>query len=157
MSEPSGPAPAASPPNVAPEGSPARPPTTTSRQTPIPSARKGYKLTLWVSATSDMGLADVHGLIQLDGADPTPFCRLKAVPNPLARALQEAYVAVEQVRARPPRMAAPSSAPAPSQRPAQGASRPAVPPTGAAPHAAPQAAAPARSKSAATPAQPSLF
>ena len=48
---------------------------------------------------SEAGYADVHGLIQLDGADPTPFCRLKAVPSPLVRALQEAYVAVEQMRA----------------------------------------------------------
>lgn len=61
-----------------------------ARPTPVPSACKGYKLTLWVSAMSEAGLADVHGLLQLDGADPVPFCHIKEVPNPLARALQEA-------------------------------------------------------------------
>jgi hypothetical protein len=157
MSEPSGPAPAASPPNVAPEPNTARPPATTSRQPPVPSARKGYKLTLWVSATSESGLADVHGLIQLDGADPTPFCRLKAVPNPLARALQEAYVAVEQVRAKPPRMAAPSPATMSTQRPPQSAPRPGLPPDGAAAQAASPVAPPTRPKDAAPAAQPTLF
>ena len=78
----------------------------------VPNARKGYKLTLWVTATTDAGLADATGLVQLDGADPTPFCQLKAVQNPLARALQEAFLAIEQVRARPPKMAAPPASPA---------------------------------------------
>src|SRR5918912_1306573 len=80
------------------------------RPAAVPNARKGYKLTLWVSAMTEAGLADVHGLLQLDGADPIPFCQLKGVPNPLGRALQEAFVAVERVRARPPRMSAPPAA-----------------------------------------------
>jgi hypothetical protein len=53
----------------------------------VPNSRKGYKLTLVVSAMSEAGLADAHGMLQLDGADPVPFCRLKNVQNPLARAL----------------------------------------------------------------------
>jgi hypothetical protein len=62
-------------------------------------------------ATVPNGVSDVNGLLQLDGADPVQFCVLKAVRNPLARALQEAYVAIERVRAKPPRMAAPSAGP----------------------------------------------
>jgi hypothetical protein len=87
---------------------------------PVPNARKGYKLTLWVTATTEAGLADVHGLLQLDGADPVPFCHLKGVQNPLARALQEAYMAVVRVRAKPPRMGAPpvvAATAAPGRRP----------------------------------------
>jgi hypothetical protein len=90
----------------------------------IPNARKGYKLTLWVTATTEAGLADVNGLVQLDGADPTPFCQLKSVSNPLARALQEAFVAVERARARPPKMTAPAQA-----SPAPPAAVPQPPPT----------------------------
>jgi hypothetical protein len=82
-----------------------------SRPGSVPNQRKGYKLTLWVSTTSVDGLADVHGLLQLDGADPVPFCHLRDVQNPLAGALQEAYAAVERVRARPPGMSAPAGAP----------------------------------------------
>jgi hypothetical protein len=89
----------------------AQPPATPPRPATVPNARKGYKLTLWVAATTDTGVCDVNGLLQLDGADPVPFCQLKAVRNPLARALQEAYVAIERVRAKPPRMAAPSVGP----------------------------------------------
>jgi len=87
----------------------------------IPNARKGYKLTLWVSGATDLGLADVHGLLQLDGADPIPFCQLKNVDKPLARALQEAFVAVERTRAKPPKMTAPAAA---SQALAPATSRP---------------------------------
>jgi len=94
-----------------PGASPAHPPITPPKPAPVPNARKGYKLTLWVSATTDAGVSDVNGLLQLDGADPVPFCLLKAVRNPLARALQEAYVAIERVRAKPPRMAAPTAVP----------------------------------------------
>jgi hypothetical protein len=81
----------------------------------VPNSRKGYKLTLVVSAISEAGLADAHGMLQLDGADPVPFCRLKNVQNPLARALQEAFLAVERVRAKPPKMVTPTviTAPAP--------------------------------------------
>jgi hypothetical protein len=88
----------------------ATPTTTPTGRTPVPNARKGYKLTLWVSATSETGVADVHGLLQLDGADPIPFCRLKSVQKPLLRALQEAHLAVERARIQPPRMCAPSTA-----------------------------------------------
>ncbi len=105
-------------------------PTTSHKPTSIPNARKGYKLTLWVTASDDTGLADVNGLVQLDGADPVPFCHLKGVQNPLARALQEAYVAVERVRARPPKMVAPAVTPA-------------VPPTAPRAKVAPAASAPA--------------
>jgi hypothetical protein len=89
-----------------PTGSP--PAAAQAKPATIPNTRRGFKLTLWVSSTTEVGLADVHGFLQLDGADPVPFCRLKDVPNPLARALQEAFVAVERVRARPPRMTAPA-------------------------------------------------
>ncbi len=71
------------------------------RSRAISNALKGFKLTLWVSEVTEQGLADVHGLLQLEGADPVPFCRIEGVPNPLARALQEAYAAVERVRAKP--------------------------------------------------------
>src|SRR5207244_10991460 len=107
----------------------ARPPAaTTSTQTTsaLPNGRKGYKLTLLVSVTSEAGLADAHGMLQLAGADPVPFCRLKNVQNPIARALQEAFLAVERVRAKPPKMAAPSVATAP----VPGAQRPAPHPIG---------------------------
>jgi hypothetical protein len=129
----------------------------------IPNARKGYKLTLWVSETSEAGVADVNGLVQLDGADPTPFCQLKSVNNPLARALQEAFVAVERARARPPKMTAPAPASpaAPAAVPQPPVTRPnntphktasAVPPTAP---ALLSAGSPTRSKLPA--AQPSLF
>jgi hypothetical protein len=126
----------------------------------VPNARKGYKLTLWVSATSEAGLADVHGLLQLDGADPIPFCQLKSVQNPLARALQEAFVAVERVRARPPRMTAPPAPPATSPRPQAAApsparAAPATPPASPARFAPPDAATP--TTRTAPVAQPSLF
>ena len=98
-----------------PGASTAHPPITPPKPATVPNARKGYKLTLWVSATTDAGVSDVNGLLQLDGADPVPFCVLKAVRNPLARALQEAYVAIERVRAKPPRMAAPTAGPAAPQ------------------------------------------
>ncbi len=111
----------------------------------IPNARKGYKLTLWVTATTEAGVADVNGLVQLDGADPTPFCQLKSVSNPLARALQEAFVAVERARARPPKMTAPAQAsPAPPA---------AVPP----PPATRRNNTPHRTASAVPPTAPALF
>jgi hypothetical protein len=94
------------------QGVTAAQPPTSHKPTTIPNARKGYKLTLWVTASDETGLADVNGLVQLDGADPIPFCHLKGVQNPLARALQEAYVAIERVRARPPKMVAPAVTPA---------------------------------------------
>src|SRR6266542_483400 len=74
-------------------------PTSTPKTSALSNSRKGYKLTLVISATTKAGLADAHGILQLDGADPIPFCRLKGVQNPLSRALQEAYLAVERVRA----------------------------------------------------------
>jgi hypothetical protein len=134
----------------------ATPTTTPTGRTPVPNARKGYKLTLWVSATSETGAADVHGLLQLDGADPIPFCRLKSVQNPLLRALQEAHLAVERARARPPRMSTPSTAAAAPRPP-----RPTVPPT-VAPTPVPPPAAPAPSDGPTSPptpppAQPALF
>jgi len=129
MPEPSAPAQSVSTAKPAPSAAPAAntAPTcaTAGRLPPVPNARKGYKLTLWISATSDIGAADVHGLLQLDGADPIPFCRMKAVSNPLARALQEAYIAVERARAKPPKMAVPSPSPpsAPASPPQAGAPR----------------------------------
>ncbi len=125
------------------------PPATAARVAPtagksptVPDARKGYKLTLWVSATSDAGVADVHGLVQLDGADPIPFCRLRGVQNPLASALQEAYLAVERVRVKPPRMVGPPVASAAA--PTRAARQPAPSgPRAAQPHAA-SGPAPAR-------------
>src|SRR5579859_4086306 len=86
----------------------------TPKTTAVPNSRKGYKLTLVVSAISEAGLADAHGMLQLDGADPVPFCRLKNVRNPLARALQEAFLAVERVRAKPPKMVTPTAITAPA-------------------------------------------
>ncbi len=129
----------------------------------VPNARKGYKLTLWVTATTEVGMADVNGLLQLDGADPTPFCQLKSVNNPLARALQEAFVAVERARARPPKMTAPApastaSAAAAPQPPAPGQTLRRTRPASAVPPTAPallSAGSPTRSKLPA--AQPSLF
>jgi hypothetical protein len=106
----------------------AHPPITPPKPLTVPNARKGYKLTLWVSATTDAGVSDVNGLLQLDGADPVPFCMLKGVRNPLARALQEAYVAIERVRAKPPRMAAPTASPAGPQHGPRGRSRRPAPP-----------------------------
>ena len=97
----------------------------------VPNAGKGYKLTLWVTATTEAGTADVNGLLQLDGADPTPFCQLKSVNNPLARALQEAFVAVERARARPPKMTAPAPA---STASAAGAPQPPAPRPNTTPH-----------------------
>ncbi len=145
----SAPAGAAPPTRAAP--APARPASAGGAQSAankpatVPNARKGYKLTLWVTATTEAGLADVNGLVQLDGADPIPFCQLKSVNNPLARALQEAFVAVERARARPPKMTAP--APSPPAAP------PAVPqPPTARPHNTPHKAA-----SAVAPAVPALL
>jgi len=137
----------------------ATPTTTPTGRAPVPNARKGYKLTLWVSATSETGAADVHGLLQLDGADPIPFCRLKGVQNPLLRALQEAHLAVERARARPPRMSAPQATAAPTPRPP----RPTVPPATATPPAqVPPPAVPApsdapTSPATVAPAQPALL
>jgi len=148
----------------------AQPPTSSHKPTTIPNARKGYKLTLWVTATDDAGLADVNGLIQLDGADPIPFCHLKGVQNSLARALQEAYVAIERVRARPPKMAAPAvtpAAPPPVSRPksAPAASAPATQPRARPASSTPPAASGAPPASLVSPTkhldaaqkQPSLF
>ncbi len=161
VSTPNPPPPATLSANAAPT---ATTPAAAGRPPSVPNARKGYKLTLWISPTSDAGLADVHGLLQLDGADPIPFCRVKAVANPLARALQEAYVAVERARAKPPRMAAPTPSPT-SQTPTEAphpVGPPARPPRVSAP-AAPAAptrtpaAAAAGPKTAEPVAQPSLF
>src|SRR5947209_2912609 len=66
---------------------------------------------------TEAGLANVHGLLQLDGADPVPFCQLRGVQNPLARALQEAYLAIQRARAKPPRMNAPATGSAALTRP----------------------------------------
>jgi len=76
----------------------------------IPNARKGYKLTLWVSATGRPGVSDVNGLLQLDGAT-VPFCVLKRSAIRSLERLQEAYVAIERVRASLHDMAAPSAGP----------------------------------------------
>jgi hypothetical protein len=159
------PARAASPPATARPAAPAGAQPAANKPATVPNARKGYKLTLWVTATTEVGLADVNGLLQLDGADPTPFCQLKSVNNPLARALQEAFVAVERARARPPKMTAPAPAPAspaaPAAVPQPPATRPnttphktasTVPPTAPAPLSA---GSPTRSTLPA--AQPSLF
>jgi len=165
----SAPAGAAPPTPVAPAPAPARPASAGGAQSAankpatVPNARKGYKLTLWVTATTEAGLADVNGLVQLDGADPIPFCQLKSVNNPLARALQEAFVAVERARARPPKMTAPATSPpaAPPAVPQPPAARPHNMPHKAASAAAPavpallSAGSPTPSKSPA--AQPSLF
>jgi hypothetical protein len=131
---------------------------TPSRPASIPNSRKGYKLTLWVSATSEDGLADAHGLLQLEGADPIPFCQLRGVQNPLARALQEAFLAIQRVRAKPPRMSAPATGAATPTR------RPTVPTsaTTPAPPTRPPAPASTAAASAATDrrkpvGQPSLF
>ncbi len=125
----------------------------------IPNERKGYRLTLWISATTAEGLADAHGLLQLDGADPVPFCRIEGVPNPLARALQEAYMAVERVRAKPPRMTQPKAAGSPSAPPPAGAApqsmTPAAPTLQTAQQPPVDGSAPLRLKE--TPGQPSLF
>lgn len=135
--------------------SPSVPAASYARTRAVPNARKGFKLTLWISSTDDNGLADAHGFLQLDGADPVPFCRLKAVPNPLARALQEAYIAIESVRAKPPRMSAPSApqvrptAPV-AQRPDPATASPADEPAG-------PVARPTVAKTSAARAQPSLF
>jgi hypothetical protein len=136
----------------------------------VSNARKGYRLTLWVSASSEAGLADVHGLLQLDGADPIPFCQLKGVQNPLARAWQEAFLAVAQVRAKPPKMSAaapgPPGAPAPLPAgpvplPPSAAAAPTSPPAAGAqpqaPASAPPSAAAPATNTAAPQAQPSLF
>jgi len=138
--------------------------TSAPKTSALPNGRRGYKLTLVVSATSEAGLADAHGMLQLDGADPIPFCRLKSVQNPLARALQEAFLAVARVRAKPPKMVPPpiATAPAPAgtQRPAphprptpraqQSPGQPAGPPTR-------PAGPPTPPKQAAPVGQPTLF
>jgi len=148
--------PEATTPNGTPEQSTAsqHPGSTHTRSISIPNACKGFKLTLWVSPTDEAGHADAHGFVQLDGADPVPFCQLKAVANPLARALQEAYVAIEQVRARPPRMSPPTApqvrsttaTPVRQVHAVQPARQPAAP-----------AAQTMATKPKAAPAQPSLF
>jgi hypothetical protein len=136
-------------------GAPA-PIASTPKTTAVPNSRKGYKLTLVVSVISEAGLADAHGMLQLDGADPVPFCRLKDVQNPLARALQEAFLAVERVRAKPPKMVTPTvvtpaapvstARPAPHPRPAPrnqpSPPQPAPPPTRASGPSAPPKQAP---------------
>ncbi|MBV8717161.1 MAG: hypothetical protein JOZ65_19035 [Chloroflexi bacterium] len=134
---------------------PHEPAASHAKPRPVPNGRKGFKLTLWISPTDDNGLADAHGFVQLDGADPVPFCRLKAVPNPLARALQEAYVTIESVRAKPPHMSAPTP---PQVRPTT------VSPRQPSPRQAPPAvhstepvARPSAAKPAVSRAQPSLF
>jgi hypothetical protein len=134
-----------------------RPSVPHTRPATVPNARKGFKLTLWVSPTDESGLTDVHGLLQLDGADPVPFCQLRGVSNPIARALQEAYVAVERVRAKPPRMAPPSIPSVPSVRSTTGgpAPRTQAPPP-ARPAAEPVLPQPATSAKRA-PAQQTLF
>lgn len=130
-----------------------QPASTHTRTASIPNARKGFRLTLWVSPTDETGLADAHGFLQLDGADPVPFCQLKAVPNPLARALQAAYVAIEQVRARPPRMPPPTAPQVRSTTAAQ-PRKVAAPPAG---QPAAHAVQTTATKTKAAPAQPSLF
>jgi hypothetical protein len=137
----------------------------TPRTTAVPNSRKGYKLTLVVSAISEAGLADAHGMLQLDGADPVPFCRLKNVQNPLARALQEAFLAVERVRAKPPKMVTPTvitppapvgtARPAPHPRPTSSAQQSPGQPA-AAPPTRP-AGPPVPPKQAAPVGQPTLF
>ena len=147
------------PPAPAPGGGSAAP-TSTPKSSALSNRRKGYKLTLVISATTEAGLADAHGILQLDGADPIPFCRLKDVQNPLAGALQEAYLAVERVRAKPPKMAAPPMAAAPAA-PVAVRTRPAPHAHGSAsqPAAAPArpAAPPAPLKQAAPVDQATLF
>jgi hypothetical protein len=126
-----------------------------ARPRALPNARKGFKLTLWISSTDDNGLADAHGFLQLDGADPVPFCRLKAVPNPLARALQEAYIAIETVRAKPPQMNPPITS---QVRPTTATQRRATPATASPAHQpAEPVARPTVAKTTAARAQPSLF
>ena len=121
----------------------------------LPNTRNGFKLTLWISSTDENGLADAHGFVQLDGADPVPFCRLKAVPNPLSRALQEAYIAIESVRAKPPHMSAPTT---PQVRPAAATPRrPSPPTTPRSVQSSEPVARPIAAKTAAPRAQPSLF
>src|ERR1700694_1946349 len=44
-----------------PGASTAQPPITPPKPATVPNARKGYKLTLWVSATTDAGVSDVNG------------------------------------------------------------------------------------------------
>jgi hypothetical protein len=138
--------------------------TSTPKTTAVPNSRKGYKLTLMVSAISEAGLADAHGMLQLDGADPVPFCRLKNVQNPLARALQEAFLAVERVRAKPPKMLTPAvitpSAPVGAARPApQPRSTPRAQQSPGQPAASPTkpAGPPAPPKPTAPVGQPTLF
>jgi hypothetical protein len=134
---------------------PHQPAASHARPRALPNARKGFKLTLWISPTDDNGLADAHGFLQLDSADPVPFCRLKAVPNPLARALQEAYVAIETVRAKPPRMSAPTTS---QVRPATATPRqPSPPQAPPAVHSTEPVARPSAAKTAVSRAQPSLF
>jgi hypothetical protein len=120
VGDPAPPPPSPGPAVTAPSAGNGTRPTTAStpRTSALPNSRKGYKLTLVVSPTTEAGLADAHGMLQLDGADPIPFCRLKDVQNPLARALQEAFLAVERVRAKPPKMAAPSTVTVPAASPA---------------------------------------
>jgi hypothetical protein len=94
-------------------------------------------------------VADVHGLVQLDGADPVPFCQLKQVHNPLAQALQEAYLAIDRIRARPPRMAAPAPAAPAVRRPESAPASPkaaASPPPIPTPHQPPATANPPKQK-----------
>src|SRR6266852_190300 len=143
---------------------PAAATTSTPKTSVLPNGRKGYKLTLVVSATSEAGLADAHGMLQLDGADPVPFCRLKNVQNPLARALQDAHLAIQRARAKPPKMAAPSvpAAPAPVARqrpvpPPRPAPRPQESPSRPAAASARPAGPPATPKQAAPVDQPALF
>jgi hypothetical protein len=135
-----------------------------SRPAAIPNSRKGYKLTLWVSATSEDGVADAHGLLQLDGADPIPFCQVRGVQNPLARALQEAFLAIQRVRAKPPRMSAPATGAGTPTRPYAGPTRAIQAPAPTTPASPPRSPAPASipAESAATSkrkpvGQPSLF
>jgi len=128
----------------------------------LPNSRKGYKLTLVVSPTSEAGLADAHGMLQLDGADPVPFCRLKNVANPLATALQDAFLKLERVRAKPPKMVAPT---VPTPPAAAGTQRPTTHPTPSAQQSPGQPAGtptrpagpPAPPKQAAPVGQPTLF
>ena len=148
----------ASPPDQA--ATTAQRPAAASRPGSIPNSRKGYKLTLWVSATSEDGLADAHGLLQLEGADPIPFCQLRGVQNPLARALQDAFLAIQRVRAKPPRMSTPTTGAAAPARPHAAPARatattPASPPRSPAPASTPPEPAAANKQKPVG--QPSLF
>ena len=149
---------------AAPAARPAAATTSTPKTSRCPTAARAANSRLSSQRPAKRGWPMRTACFSLDGADPGPVLPLKNVQNPLARALQDAHLAIQRARAKPPKMAAPSvpAAPAPvgRQRPvpprARGTRAQESPSRPAAASARP-AGPPAPPKQAAPVDQPALF